>query len=966
MPVVDYFSRRLLLLTTMLCMTVGLMPVSTFAQAGATVAQAGATVSGSVLDPDAAAIPGAIVTLTPTTGAALITKSGGAGEYTFTGVPAGTYSLTVTMAGFASFVRQGLRIGAAPVAVSVKLSIQSESTEINVTTQQNQVSVDPDSNGSSVVIKGKELEALSDDPDELSNELSALAGPAAGPNGGQIYVDGFTGGQLPPKSSIREIRVNQNPFSAQFDKQGFGRVEVFTKPGTDSFHGQFSAQGQDKSFNTSSPFLGASNQQPGYHRVFFIGSLTGPVTKTSSFSLAGSHRTIQDNSIFAGQILSTGPGSAVLCAPGTVGCTLNPYPDSARATFHPQTRYDLTPRFDIALGAKNTLTARYQFEHGSQQNAGLGSTSLSTTAFSTTQLEHQLQMSDTQILSQRIINETRFEFQRERQSQSPVSTAATVSLQGYFTGGGSGQGAQSTTHDHIELQNYTSIALKKNFIRAGMRLRDDREALFSNSGANGSFSYASAASYVANQPFQYRVVNIANPRVETHVLDVGFYAEDDWRVKPNLTLSYGMRYESQTTIHSNHDLAPRVSVSYGVPRKSGNPTTVLRGGFGIFYDRFNVGDVLQTLRQNGINQVTNIYRAPDLGCSPANIGACGSSASATNTTYVLGQGLRSAYNMQTALGVDQQFSKRLTVSLNYLNTTGLHQYFSRSLPVSVNVQQYQYQSGGVFRQNQLLLNIRAQLTPRFSVFGFYTINFANSNSNGASSFQTDSLNPRTDYGPALFNQRHRLFLFGNWQAPLGLNFSPFMIVNSGTPYNITAGTDVNGDTVINDRAAFANGVSGTCTNALTFVAPPLGTQNYTRVPQGYCTGPNQFTFNLRAVKVFGFGKRAARPDAAGGDTPRPDAAGGGGGQRGGGGGGGGRGGGIGGGINSGHKYTFNAGAQIQNLFNYVPYAAPNGQLTSYNADPAKSLFGKSLSLQGGPFAMGSAVRTITLQMNFNF
>src|ERR1700749_672012 len=116
------------------------------------------------------------------------------------------------------------------------------------------LSVDPAANAGAIVIQGKDLEALSDDPDELQSDLQALAGPSAGPNGGEIYIDGFTGGTLPPKSSIREIRINQNPFSAQYDKLGYGRIEVFTKPGTDEYHGQFYLMGNDSVFNTSNPF----------------------------------------------------------------------------------------------------------------------------------------------------------------------------------------------------------------------------------------------------------------------------------------------------------------------------------------------------------------------------------------------------------------------------------------------------------------------------------------------------------------------------------------------------------------------------------------------------------------------------------------------------------------------------------------------------------------------------------------
>ena len=158
------------------------------------------------------------------------------------------------MPGFASYLMTNLKVPAVPsTTLDAKLKIGEENTVVNVEASAVQLSVDPDSNASSTVLQGKDLEALSDDPDELSSELSALAGPSAGPNGGQIYVDGFTGGQLPPKSSIREIRINQNPFSAEYDRLGYGRVEVFTKPGTDKLHGNLQMNGNPSQFNTGEP-----------------------------------------------------------------------------------------------------------------------------------------------------------------------------------------------------------------------------------------------------------------------------------------------------------------------------------------------------------------------------------------------------------------------------------------------------------------------------------------------------------------------------------------------------------------------------------------------------------------------------------------------------------------------------------------------------------------------------------------
>src|SRR5271168_1696948 len=278
----------------------------------ATAQQIGATVRGLVADPENAVIPGATVTFTPASGKALITQSQSDGTYVLRNVPAGTYAVTVTMQGFASFVKAGVHITAGQnLTLDAQMAIQEQKQEINVTTTSAQVSVDADNNASATVLKGKDLDALSDDPDELSSELTALAGPAAGPNGGQIYVDGFTGGQLPPKSSIREIRINQNPFSAEYDKLGYGRVEVFTKPGTDKFHGQFNLQGITSALNTSNPLLNEFNSpgqpeqtQPPYHTIFVLGNITGPLAKNASFTLSGSHRSIQDNSLVSATILN--------------------------------------------------------------------------------------------------------------------------------------------------------------------------------------------------------------------------------------------------------------------------------------------------------------------------------------------------------------------------------------------------------------------------------------------------------------------------------------------------------------------------------------------------------------------------------------------------------------------------------------------------------------------------------------
>jgi len=217
------------------------------------------TLRGRVTDPTGAVIPQATVTATAPTGKKTIAVTDGQGAYELKGLSPGTYTVSTSAKGFTVSTKQNVAISADQVQqFDIALEIQVQPEKVEVQEESATVSVNPSENASSIVIKGKDLEALSDDPDELQQELQALAGPSAGPNGGQIYIDGFTAGQLPPKSSIREIRINQNPFSAEYDKLGYGRIEIFTKPGTDKFHGQFMLMGNSSAFDALSPF--APNQ----------------------------------------------------------------------------------------------------------------------------------------------------------------------------------------------------------------------------------------------------------------------------------------------------------------------------------------------------------------------------------------------------------------------------------------------------------------------------------------------------------------------------------------------------------------------------------------------------------------------------------------------------------------------------------------------------------------------------------
>jgi Carboxypeptidase regulatory-like domain len=918
---------------------------------------------GAVTDPSGARVVKATIALQAEGGTTSTVLSGPDGTYSFPQLAPGTYTVTVTAPGLALAQAQSVTIEAGRATLqNLALNIAIDQQQVTVTEQGTGLDTSPDNNSSAIVIKGKDLDALSDDPDELQDELNALAGPAAGPNGGQIYIDGFTGGQLPPKSSIREIRINQNPFSAEYDKLGYGRIEILTKPGTDHLHGMIMASGNDSAFNSLNPFV---TSEPPYYSTFFLGNVSGSLSKSSSWFVSGFRRDNNANSIINAQLLDPTGGT---------------YNYSA-AVSNPQSRLDLSPRFDFQITPGNTLSVRYMYDRQKSSNNGVSQFALQTQGYDTLNQENTLQVSDTQILSARLVNETRFEYIRDRDNQTPLFTTPTITVQGAFTGGGNNEGAIRDAQDHYELQNYTSAALGVHSVRFGGRLRLVRDANDSTAGFNGSYTYASLDSYAAGQPSQYQVT-VGTPAARVVLFDAGLFFQDDWRVRPNFTLSYGLRYEGQNRISDHADFGPRFSFAWAVNGGGKPATTVIRGGYGWFFDRFQSTNVLQSIRQNGINQQQYVVKNPAPGVTALPVGSLAASEAAP-TTYSIAPNLTAPINMQAAIGIEHRFGKNITVASTYINSRGLHQLYSDNInaflpgtydlttgtgvrPNGKNENLYQFQSGGIYHQNQLITNFNVR-ERKLSLFGFYVVNFAKADTSGATYFPSNQFDPRADYGRSTFDVRQRFLLGGNYSAPLGISISPFLVLNTGTPFNITVGQDLNGDNQFNDRPSFATSSSTDVMNTKygSFDLSPSG--EATRIPYNFVTGPGQFSTNLRISKSIGIGPRTERASGGGFNGPPP----GGGGGRGPGGGGP-PGGGLGpGGLSSSggrppmldqqisRRYSLNFTAMGRNIFNNVNLAAPVGVLES-------PLFGKSNALAGGFFSSPSSNRSIDLQVSFNF
>jgi Carboxypeptidase regulatory-like domain len=333
------------------------------------------SVRGQVTDPSGAAVVGATVVVLPLDGPSTTAPTNRDGMFGVKPLAPGKYTVQVFAPGFAQFSLKDVSVVAgSPLVLNVHLATEEQKEKVVVSDSTTQLDTSSGSNTKSLTLKGKDLEALSDDPDELQDELTALAGPSAAPNGGQIYIDGFTAGQLPPKSSIREIRLNQNPFSAEYDKLGYGRIEILTKPGRDKFHGQMLVNGNDSAFNSRNPFEGAA-LQPGYHSVLYSGNIGGPISKKASFFFNLDRRNLDEISIVSTPALDANFNPVLF----------------TEAVPNPRTRTNLTPRIDYQLSSSNTLTARYQYFRENEINNGVSQFSLPSQGFNELNTEHTLQ-----------------------------------------------------------------------------------------------------------------------------------------------------------------------------------------------------------------------------------------------------------------------------------------------------------------------------------------------------------------------------------------------------------------------------------------------------------------------------------------------------------------------------------------------------------------------------------------------
>lgn len=888
---------------------------------GAQTSDAPAILTGAVNDPSGARIPRALVHI-HSDKLDRDTSTNGTGAFTVT-LPAGTYTITVRADGFRALSHDATIEGGDHRNLNFHLAIDAAAEVI---------SVDPSAGStgkqSSLSLSGNQLEILSDDPETLRQQLIAMSGGGSGIATPQFYVDGFSNGQVPPKSAIRAIHINSDPYSTVYDRPGFGRVEIETQAGGNKLHGMFDIGGTASALNSDNPYTQA---QPPYYQLLFRGSLSGPIGKNTSYFFAGNTSDLQNNAIV-----------------NTVNLS--------EAVPNPQRDDDYSLRLDHKFTAANQINGRYEIHRLHQTNAGVGSLVESTEGYTANALTQTLQVDDNEIFNPKIVNDARFQYIRTRTMQNPNSTLTTIIVQGAFSGGGSPTQMLHDNQDQYELQENLSIDHGSHFIRAGLRYRLFRDSSDSRAGYNGQYIFPDVASYEAGMPTQFSLTaGQSSAAVSTG--DLGLYAEDNWRISRSFTLDYGLRYETQSAIPDHNDPAPRVGFSWMIgPKTAKVPILTLRGGAGLFYQRLTASDLLPSVRQNGINQVAYFVVNPTFYAAYPTMPPPLSSLTQTQPTiYRVDPRMKTSHTVVSSVTAERVIGHIGNIAVNYLDADGRRVYLLRNanapLPGTFNPSDptsgvrpfggmqniYQYTAEGTGHAQMFFANLNLNPTRRLYLFAFYVAGRNHSDANGTTWFPSNSYNIRQDYSRDDSDTAQNLYTGASVNLPYGLTVQPFISARSGRPFNITTGTDLNGDTIYNDRPAFATDLSRPSvvhTAYGNFDTSPTSSQ--TIIPYNYGHGPGLLWVDLQMSEVFHVGPRSAMKAAA---QPSPSAA-----------------------KPLPHperQWTLNFSVEAQNLFNHVNPGLPVGVLSS-------PLFGRPLSLATDFSSLTAANRTILLHSTFTF
>jgi len=817
---------------------------------------------GTVRDQTGAVVAGASVMVFARDGRSRSTTTDGEGKYHLERLPEGRSTMLVRRGGFMEYTgdidlqaeRTVFRDVVLKVAIAVKVDVK----------EREGLSADPRRNLSALILTGKDLAALPDDPQLLLFRALQMAGASGRPGDVAVYVNGFREyRRLPQKNTIEMIRINSNPFSAEFAEQGARRVEIVTKAGSDTFHGDVGLQLRTSAMDAQNP---VSETKPDTSYSTAKGYLQGPIIKDhASFLVSGGFWQQDDNAFVHATILSLGARSVEPFG-ATVATPTNVRSGSAQV--------------DVRAGS-NTINASFARADETDHSLGLQSGfDLPEHAYDRTASDNTGRLWWTS-LGRRTVNDVRIEVTRGLSQTLPLTTTPAVIVLDAFNAGGNQAAPVRRAATGWLVSDALTMQRGSHTFKTGGQVESAREDYLDRSGFGGTYTFGAdverdalgrpvlnpaggpipispieryrrtilgAAGYV---PSQFLIVR-GDPELGIEQRNLGFFFVDDWSLSRQVTFSYGVRQDIQNDVPFRMNLAPRASVAW-LPDAAGK--NVIRFGTGIFYRRVEPQITLDTMRFDGVNRQQFTVETPSFFPGPPTIDG---SLPVHSTVYTKAEGLRVPRSLVSTISYERQLPGNLYAVAQYLFARGADLLRLRDITAPATGYTgaspnpvLQFESTGRSLQHQLMIGLR-QSDQDMSFYANYVYGTKRSDTDNPYTLPANSNDLTTEFGWAADDQRHQLVAGASLQFD-ALLLNPSISIATGRPFNVTTGLDNNHDTLFMDRPSFAESGDPGAIATQYGLLNPNPRPGETIVPRNLGREPMQITIDLSATQTLATG-----------------------------------------------------------------------------------------------------------------
>ncbi len=727
------------------------------------------------IDPLGAALDRARVRVVSAEGREEASETNQKGEAFFQKLAPGRYKIMAEADGFEPVQVSDVTVKAGNNQFEIRLEVAHVKEEMAVSRDNREKQTDPNGNAFSTILTEDDIANLPDDPEELSAALRDMAGPGAGPRDPTIRINGFRGGKLPPKSQIREIRFRMNPYSAENHDADLVSIDVFTKPGVDLWHGNMNFAFRDESFNARNPFAPFRGPEQNRRYGFDLG---GPLWRNHTSLFVN----VEGTSLYDSQ---------------TIVAAL-PEGNFSDLIRRPSRSLDGSARVEHALTKTHNLMVEYQRNARLQENLGVGDFDLADRAYSTDVVENIFRLSDSGLLSKRMINDFRFQARwQSLDSHSATSAPAILVLDAFNRGGAQIENRRRTRE--LELADNVNFASGKHSMKAGALLEAAGYTSRDLQNTGGTFTFASLEDFRLGRPTTF-TERAGEADVSYSQYQFGWFFQDDWKLTKGLTLSLGLRHEVQNHLGDRNNFSPRIGVAWS-PFKNGQ--TTFRAGAGVFYDWFAAETFEQTLRVDGKRQQEIVVRNPGF---PDPFGG-GDSITLPPGRIMSAPDLKLPAVEQASFMVERRLTKTLMLRSGYTYQSGVNLLRGHNInapipglgrpdPTAGNIIQIE----STARSTLHMFNVGvSRLTRGFHFNLNYSLSKATNEADSPLALPADNFDLRAERGPAPWDARHRLFGLVTANLIKGFRLGATFTARSATPYDITTGFDDNGDSVSNDR-----------------------------------------------------------------------------------------------------------------------------------------------------------------------